>query len=218
MSLIQEALRRRQEERETTHPAGAATRLPPTRNHPRGWGGLLALLFGLVVVGVTAVAVTYLLVHAPPAGPSSTGDAGSGQVRVPRSIPGDSNPPPPGENTGGGPVLTGEPGAPTGMVDTVVQGDLDPVPVAMRPGTGVPVDPVEQPDPVEVEPQYPEKLVGVLMGRAGESSSVILDTEVVELGETYEGVRVLRVEGRGAELVIGSVTQYVRVGKSIPVP
>jgi hypothetical protein len=80
-----------------------------------------------------------------------------------------------------------------------------------------PPAPVPQPPPVVKKSSWPTlKVMGVLTNPESDSDSVIINGQIRDPGERIAGVHILRVETKGVLFRFNGETQFVKVGRSYP--
>jgi hypothetical protein len=212
MSLIQEALRRKQQEESGEPVAPSDVHAQPARpawapaeekEHSRAaWIGVVRFLCYLLIV-LGAMAGLYSFLHSM------------------RTTPAPEPPPAPAEPAAVIRPVVDAPGA--GSSEPVVPvAVVEPVSMAAAASPAVEPAPLSLP-PVPPAPPAPDRtpgewprvrLTGVMMRPDPRSSAAMLNGEMVDVDSEIEGVRLVEVKSNGVLLRYQGQEQFVRVGKA----
>lgn len=201
MSLIQEALRRKEADDRGVAPSPVAPLREPRKESPlKAVIAVLAVL--LVLIGVAVYLFTYLVSSFSPKKPAPA-VAAPAEVVVPVPVA--------AEETEPVPVAAHPVAEPAVAVET-------PEPVVE---VNAPIVEVVQPEPMpEEEPKPTEwpnlSLTGVLRkGGPGGSAAAMISGELVSVNETIQGVRLVSVESSGVWLEMNGEQIFLTIGRSL---
>ncbi len=215
MSIIEEALRRKQEE--GTEPGAPRTTPPPLPE--TGGGGRKPSLAGpmllLFLLLLSAGAAVYFLWN--------KGMSGWSRFAVGRE------PEPP--------AAAAEPGGTSGGTSAVLQGLVDdlnrmaatppeqiaeavpdesgpaPEPAGPEPAVALP----GRAEPAGPAPAWPDLLLkGVLASRGSNPPMVMIDDRILSVNDEYKGVRIAEIEGKAVVFQMGPHRRRLFVGESMP--
>lgn len=215
MSLIQEALKRKQEDAE------ASANKHPSLNY-KGRGGAsqqINLTFLGVILGAGFFCVVVLLLvllfrsgSSPVETVVVTAAPQTGRIRMP-AAPAVTPPVQPIVVTPEVLVVPSEPVKPVEplpVVPVIIQPAPEPVQVVVAP------KPVPKPAP-PLKPVWPTmRVMGVLTNPDADFDSAIVNGRIRDPGEVVDGVKIISVDNKGALLGYMGETQFVKVGRSYP--
>ena len=251
MSLIQEALRRRQAETGEPVPVVLVTppEPPPRAPKPRRGPGLMLTLLLLALLGYGG---WFYYLRPPPeapakaatqpaaAKPTATNTSLIASLLPSRSnilsrvkatleaaaqtpdrrelILGDTHPPPspvtaPATNVPPPSAVKTNtppqpPSAPTNVLAVVVLATNEHTTDLNAPPPSAPT-----PKALPLHVNWPKLNVTGIMGRAGGSAVIFINGQILKVGDTIEGARILTIQEHGAQLVLEHETNFFRVGK-----
>ena len=107
------------------------------------------------------------------------------------------------------------PEAPVVEVSPPQEASPAPAPVVSQPA--VIAEPVKPSPPAVEEVSWPTlRVMGILTNPESDSDSVIVNEQIRDQGEKIEGVTILRVQAKGVLFRFKGETQFVKVGRSYP--
>ena len=229
MSLIQEALQRKQEEPNQPKPSLRLAPPPipmeplPASPPPRPGRSMFLVVILIVLLAVLAVSAFLLLRHlffqksdSESQAPETTVVA-EPTTSTPDSAPAESEPV---KREATSPFTEPKPPEPVPPPPPSVE------PLATSPGTprpavdaALPTPPPLPPEPAAgpPEPRWPMLTLKAVMARTGSKrGTALLNGRLVSAGEDVDGVRVMEVREDGVLLGLEGRTHFLRVGQTLP--